>query len=139
MTAHHFSYTRRNYKVVLFVVAAYPMKLVQYLQKTMSLSRRECTGMVQEGVISINNKKVEDFSATIALGDQLHIILPDKTIREKTIEKIPFQPPKIVLFHKPAGVVVSKQDPHNKTIYDLLPDHRRDELRYIGRLDKDST
>ncbi|USN56152.1 MAG: rRNA pseudouridine synthase [Candidatus Peribacteria bacterium] len=54
------------------------------------------------------------------------------------ITKLPVARPKLLLFHKPAGYVVSKDDPHNKTIYKLLPEkyHKR---YYIGRLDKEST
>lgn len=43
----------------------------------------------------------------------------------------------IVLFNKPIGYVVSKADPHNQTIYGLLPNELQN-FYYIGRLDKDS-
>ncbi len=44
----------------------------------------------------------------------------------------------IVLFNKPKGYAVSKEDKHNKTIYELLPASRKKDFYYIGRLDKDS-
>jgi len=44
----------------------------------------------------------------------------------------------IILFNKPLGYVVSKSDPHNKTIYDILPEWRENKYYYIWRLDKDS-
>jgi pseudouridine synthase len=34
--------------------------------------------------------------------------------------------------------VVSKSDPHNQTIYDILPQGRSTKYYYMGRLDKDS-
>jgi pseudouridine synthase len=42
-----------------------------------------------------------------------------------------------VLFNKPKGYVVSKSDPHNVTIYTLLPPAFQTYYA-IGRLDKDS-
>jgi len=44
----------------------------------------------------------------------------------------------IVLFNKPKGFTVSKEDKHNKTIYELLPKSWQKDFYYIGRLDKDS-
>jgi 16S rRNA U516 pseudouridylate synthase RsuA-like enzyme len=34
--------------------------------------------------------------------------------------------------------VVSKEDKHNKTIFELLPNSWKKDFYYIGRLDKDS-
>lgn len=44
----------------------------------------------------------------------------------------------LIAFYKPVGYVCSKSDPHNKTIYELLPQQFQ-HYHYIGRLDKDST
>lgn len=46
--------------------------------------------------------------------------------------------PKLIAFYKPVGYVCSHSDPHNKTIYDLLPVELQ-HYHYMGRLDKDST
>ena len=43
----------------------------------------------------------------------------------------------IIPRYKPKGYVVSKSDPHNATIYELLDQQYHDRY-YIGRLDKDS-
>lgn len=41
-------------------------------------------------------------------------------------------------FHKPAGVLTTRSDPHGgATIYDVLPGKERT-LRYVGRLDRDT-
>ncbi|MBO4203794.1 hypothetical protein J5893_03095 [bacterium] len=46
-------------------------------------------------------------------------------------------PQQILLFNKPIGYAISKSDPHNPTIYQLLPKEYQHRY-YIGRLDKDS-
>lgn len=47
--------------------------------------------------------------------------------------------PVIVTFNKPTWYVVSKDDKHNKTIFDILPSSWRKDFYYIWRLDKDSS
>jgi len=115
------------------------MKLLTYLQKTQNISRRDFAQMIEEGALYINTTKITGFHDELQIGDTLQIVLPDAQVREETIETFPTTHPKIILFHKPRGYVVSKDDPHNKTIYEILPERRRQEYRYIGRLDKDST
>lgn len=46
--------------------------------------------------------------------------------------------PIIVLFNKPKWFVVSKEDKHNKTVYQFFPPSWKDDFYYIWRLDKDS-
>ena len=43
----------------------------------------------------------------------------------------------LILLNKPVGYVASKSDPHNKTIYEILPPEFKN-YYYIWRLDKDS-
>ena len=42
------------------------------------------------------------------------------------------------MLHKPAGVVSATEDNHEKTVIDLLGQHKRDDLFPVGRLDKDT-
>jgi len=95
--------------------------------------------MIQEQVLFINDEPVTSFTEEVNVGDNIRILLPNKKKREQHIDKLPFSPPKVVLFNKPKWCVVSKDDPHNKTIFDILPERWRDELWYIWRLDKNST
>lgn len=46
--------------------------------------------------------------------------------------------PVIVTFNKPRWYVVSKDDKHNKTIFEILPPSWKKDFYYIWRLDKDS-
>lgn len=50
---------------------------------------------------------------------------------------MPFKPV-IVAFNKPVDYVVSKDDKHNKTIYEILPKSWKEDFYYVWRLDKDS-
>lgn len=96
--------------------------------------------MLLENVIYVNNTLIDSYQAEVFEGDELKILLDDKH-NKPFVEKVNifFHPPRLVLFHKPKGYVVSKDDPHNKTIYELLPDSRHDDFYYIWRLDKQST
>ena len=42
------------------------------------------------------------------------------------------------MLHKPAGVVSATEDNHEKTVIDLMGQHKRDDLFPVGRLDKDT-
>jgi len=114
------------------------MKLVTYLQKRHWVTRREFSDMLRSDVISINGALVGAFDAVILEWDKLVVTLENGQKFEETAMTT-FLRPKLVLFHKPKGCVVSKDDKHNKTIYEYLPDSWRKDFWYIWRLDKDST
>ena len=95
--------------------------------------------MIEEWALYINTTKITWFNDELQIWDMIQIVLPDAEVREETIEDFPTRHPKIILFNKPKGFVVSKDDPHNRIIYEILPERRLQEYRYIGRLDKDST
>lgn len=113
------------------------MKLVAYLQKKHGVTRREFSQMLKEWAVTLNNQLVESYDQVVAADDKLQVALEWDDIFKETI-KLSFHPPRIVLFNKPKGFVCSKDDPHNKTIYDILPDSRRKDFYYIWRLDKES-
>ena len=53
-------------------------------------------------------------------------------------ELVTLPPRRWVLFHKPAGVLTTRGDPHGgRTIYDVLP-AELSALRYVGRLDRET-
>ncbi len=114
------------------------MKLVTYLQKRHWVSRREFSAMLKEEAVLINWTLVTSYDQWVTDWDELSIDLEwDDKFNEKVI--LSFHPPRLVLFNKPKWFVCSKDDPHNETIYNLLPDSWRKDFYYIWRLDKDST
>ena len=114
------------------------MRLWSYLQKKHSLSRRDTIDMLSSDVVRINDEVVTDWHRLVVDWEHLKIMLPNQEPFEETVH-IRFMSPKLVLFNKPKWYVVSKDDPHNKTIYQLLPASWRNDFRYIWRLDKDSS
>lgn len=110
------------------------MLLRRYLQETCGLSRRKVFALMQEGQISLNDTVVSDFSVQVVDGDS--IVLSGSSPRTYTVA-FSNEHKNLIAFHKPVGYVVSVSDPHNQTIYQILP-KEFSHYRYIGRLDKDS-
>ena len=114
------------------------MQIIAFLQNSKWLSRRKIVSLIQNGQIFLNNQKIESFKSEVKKWDLL-------TIRDENwdIDKITVSDNnnktkwKLILFNKPKWFVVSKSDPHNSTIYELLPPEFKNRY-YIGRLDKDS-
>lgn len=106
------------------------MNLLQYLQQQ-GFSRRNILSSLQQGNILVNKKRADALKLPIFPGDEIlyhnQPFFVKVTKEEKTL----------ILFNKPKGYVVSKSDPHNKTIYEILPPECKN-YYYIGRLDKES-
>jgi 23S rRNA pseudouridine2605 synthase len=88
-------------------------------------SRRHCDELISAGRVTINGKTCTDFSAQPDGRD--HVKVEGKLVR--------VAPPLTIMFHKPAGFVSTRRDPHVRdTIFDLLP-AKFSRLFSIGRLD----
>jgi hypothetical protein len=110
------------------------MLLRRYLQEKCGLSRRKLFALMQEWQVLLNDVIVTDFSVQVVDGDI--IVLSGGATRTYTVT-LADDTKHLIAFHKPIGYVVSVSDPHNQTIYQLLP-KEFSHYRYIGRLDKDS-
>ena len=94
--------------------------------------------MIQNGQIFLNNQKIESYKSELKNWDKLTIIDEEWNKEDTTISESAEIPKwKLILFNKPKWYVVSKSDPHNSTIYEILPEEFKNRY-YIGRLDKDS-
>lgn len=114
------------------------MKLLTYLQTFQGFARRKAVQAIKDGFVLVNDKRVENYQMEINKGDKLILNLPGQMRKEVTVQGFKTEASQLVAFHKPIGYVVSKSDPHNQTIYFLLPDYLQS-YDYIGRLDKDSS
>jgi len=112
------------------------MKLLTYLQTAHGLSRRAITALIKQQAIRVNDQIVESFGKILQENDVISrwgkaITFTGATKWQTTQH--------IILFHKPCGYVVSKSDPHNQTIFELLPTWWTKSYYPIGRLDKESS
>ena len=114
------------------------MQIIPYLQNNKWRSRRKIVSLIKNKQLFLNNQNIESFKTELKNKDILTII--DKNWNKEEIiisesnESLNW---KIILFNKPKWYVVSKSDPHNNTIYELLPEAFKNRY-YIWRLDKDS-
>jgi 23S rRNA pseudouridine2605 synthase len=81
--------------------------------------------LIAAGRVSINGKTCSDFSAQPDARD--HVKVNGNLVH--------VAPPLTIMFHKPAGFVSTRRDPHVRdTVFDLLP-AKFSQLFNIGRLD----
>ncbi len=92
-------------------------------------SRREMEELLIAGRVSVN-------------GEPAHIgqrLLPTDQVRingHLVKRKLPNQVPRVLLYHKPSGEIVSHSDPENRpTVFDRLPAVRAAKWLAVGRLD----
>lgn len=92
-------------------------------------SRRDCDGMIKNGIVTVNGKPA-------VLGQQItakdRIEVQGKPIRIKWQDRLA----RIIIYHKPEGEIVSRRDPEGRTtVYDRIPLLRNKRFLAIGRLD----
>lgn len=105
------------------------MRLNKFLASAGIASRRKCDQLIQEGLISVNGKVVNELGTIInekkdkVFYEGRQILLPSSFVYIK--------------LNKPKGYAcTAKDEKGRKTIYDLLPQGER--LFSIGRLDYDT-
>ena len=92
-------------------------------------SRREMEELIATGSVTINGR-------VATIGDRAG---PDDMVRvgKRTIHfKSHARPPRVILYHKPEGEIVSHDDPGGRpSVFDKLPQLRSSKWISIGRLD----
>lgn len=92
-------------------------------------SRLEMEQLITEGRISVNNEPAH-IGQRIQFGDQVKV--NGKPIKVR----IQPPPPRVIAYHKPAGEVVSHDDPQNRpTVFRRLPKLFQGKWQSVGRLD----
>ncbi len=103
--------------------------LNKYIASSGICSRRKADELIQQGVVSVNGKKVTELGFQINPKDK--VFINNELIRPKKLE--------YYRFYKPAGYITTAEDEKDrKIIYDLLPATMHN-LKPVGRLDKDSS
>ena len=105
------------------------IRLQKYISRCGRASRREAEVLMLAGRVRVNGELVSELGTRIIPGrDTVQV---DNDVLELTALRW-------IVFHKPAGVLTTRRDPHGgPTIYDVLPKECA-ALRYVGRLDRQS-
>lgn len=106
------------------------VRVQKYMSQAGAASRRQAEVMIREGRVAINGEPVTGMGARVLPGTD--VVSLDGRVVEPA-------PRRWIVFHKPVGVLCTRSDPHGgKTVYDLLPPWAGG-LRYVGRLDRDTS
>ena len=110
-------------------VPAITCKLHKLLAQKGLGSRREMETLIATGRVSINGR-VAEVGERVGPGDVVRV--GKRIIRFRTEESIP----RVILYHKPEGEIVSRSDPEGRpTVFDKLPHLKSSKWIAIGRLD----
>lgn len=109
----------------------------QRLHKLLALaglgSRRDMEELIASGRITINGK-----TAQVGAG-----VVPTDVVRlDSRPLRLPFEPelPRVLLYHKPEGEIVSQDDPEKRaTVFDKLPHIKGGKWIAVGRLDMNTS
>lgn len=105
------------------------MRLNKYIAASGLCSRRKADELIEQGVVSVNGKKVSELGFQVKEKDK--VFINNEPVRPKKHE--------YYRFYKPAGYITSADDEKDrKIIYDLLPSNLHN-LKPVGRLDRDSS
>lgn len=115
-------------KRVLAPLAETP-KLHKVLAQAGMGSRLEMEQLIMEGRITVNNEPAH-IGQRVQFGD--HVKVNGKPIRFR----IEAPPARVIAYHKPAGEVVTHDDPQNRpTVFRRLPKLYQGKWQSVGRLD----
>lgn len=103
-------------------------RLNKFISHNSNYSRREADKLIEEGRITVNNKPVKDLATKVSDKDIVRI--GKKVIKEDKNKMYT-----VIIYNKPKGELVTKNDPQGrKVIYDSL-DKKYKHFIPIGRLD----
>ncbi|WP_432422180.1 pseudouridine synthase [Robbsia betulipollinis] len=104
-------------------------KLHKVLAEAGMGSRREMEELIVAGRVTVNGEPAH-IGQRILPADQVRI--NGKPVRRKLASK----PPRVLLYHKPAGEIVSHSDPEGRaSVFDKLPSMKTAKWLAVGRLD----
>ncbi len=104
-------------------------RIAKVLSRAGIASRREAERMIEAGRVSVNGKQIT--RAALNVTDKDRITVDGKLVGEP-------DPPRLWLYHKPAGLVTTTRDEQGRpTIFDDMPEELP-RVMTVGRLDLNS-
>jgi 23S rRNA pseudouridine2605 synthase len=106
-----------------------PQKIHKVLAQAGLGSRREMEEWIRAGKVKVNGALAQ-VGMRVQAGDVIRVGRRQVTVRDDS------KLPRIILYHKPEGEIVSHDDPQGRpSVFDKLPPMRRGKWLAIGRLD----
>lgn len=122
--------SRRRGRAVSGGPAPKSVRLQKYISQAGVASRRQAEGLMLEGRVVVNGKPATEMGVKVVPGRDT--VLLDGRIVEPARRRW-------IVFNKPSGVLCTRNDPHGgQTVYDLVPRWAMG-LRYVGRLDRETS
>ena len=107
------------------------IRIDKFLSQVMNISRIDAKKLMRSGVVLLNGAVCKDAATKVNCLNDTVVVNGKHLAYNKYI---------YIMMNKPDGVVSASNDPKEKTVVDLVPDHlKRRGLFPAGRLDKDST
>jgi len=104
-------------------------RIAKILSRAGVASRREAERMIADGRVSVNGKTITSPALNVTTDDR--IVVDGKQVGEP-------DPPRVWLYHKPAGLVTTERDEKDRpTVFASLPDDMP-RVMSVGRLDLNS-
>jgi 23S rRNA pseudouridine2605 synthase len=104
-------------------------RIAKVLSRAGVASRREAERMIEDGRVSVNGKTITSPALNVTPNDR--IVVDGKQVGEP-------EPPRIWLYHKPAGLVTTERDEKDRpTVFASLPE-TMPRVMSVGRLDLNS-
>ena len=104
-------------------------RIAKVLSRAGIASRREAERMIEAGRVTVNGRKIDSPALNVTASDQIKV--DGKPVAEP-------EPPRLWLYHKPAGLVTTAKDEKGReTIFDKLPEDLP-RVMSVGRLDLNS-
>lgn len=101
-------------------------RIAKYLARAGICSRREAEQLIIEGRVRVNGEIIDTPATFVNDADDIRI---------DSGKKVKKEPPRVFLFHKPAGLLTATKDPRGRpTIFDVMP-RTMPRVISVGRLD----
>ncbi|MGJ8621591.1 MAG: pseudouridine synthase [Yoonia sp.] len=104
-------------------------RIAKVLSRAGIASRREAERMIEAGRVTVNGKTIDSPALNVTADDK--IVVDGKFVGEP-------DPPRLWLYHKPAGLVTTERDEKDRpTVFASLPENMP-RVMSVGRLDLNS-